>query len=75
MESASWHPLGTKFVTAHNDGSYIIWTLNGESDGEADKKDPVITSPYGPFPCKALSKVLWNGNGEYAFYSIVSIGF
>lgn len=64
LEGACWHADGKQFVSAHNDGSYIIWTVN-EGEGETMvKKDPVITSPYGPFPCKALNKVLWSGTGE-----------
>nr|CAG4641438.1 EOG090X00I4 [Eurycercus lamellatus] len=64
LEGASWHSSGKQFVTAHNDGSYIIWTVNqGEGDAVI-KKEPATTSPYGPFPCKALSKILWSGTGE-----------
>nr|XP_006817104.1 PREDICTED: lethal(2) giant larvae protein homolog 1-like isoform X3 [Saccoglossus kowalevskii] len=54
LESLSWHRNGIQFMTAHNDGSYAIWNVN---DPTKPEKDPTIT--YGPFPCKAITKVLW----------------
>lgn len=54
LESLSWHRNGTEFMSAHNDGSYIIWS----STNSAEPKDPALT-PYGPFPCKAISKIDW----------------
>lgn len=65
LEGACWHPSGKQFVTAHNDGSYITWTVNQSEGEQIVKKEPSTVSPYGPFPCKALSKILWSGNGEY----------
>lgn len=70
LESASWHASGKKFTSSHNDGSYIIWNVNvTEEEGPAPdvaavKSDPSATTPYGPFPCKAINKILWSGNGE-----------
>nr|CAG4643000.1 EOG090X00I4 [Ilyocryptus agilis] len=64
LEAACWHPCGKKFVTGHNDGSYVIWTV-GEAEGSSPvKKESVTTSPYGPFPCKAITKILWSGQAE-----------
>ena len=38
-------------VTCHNDGSYVIWdTATGE------QREPPST-PYGPYPCKAINKI------------------
>lgn len=42
LESLSWHRNGTEFMSAHNDGSYIIWS----STNSAEPKDPALT-PYG----------------------------
>lgn len=51
LESVSWDGLGEKFITSHNDGSYIIWEVN-----ESDKREPM--TPYGPFPCRTIPKIL-----------------
>lgn len=40
----------TEIVSAHNDGSYIVWDL------EKDKKQSKIV--YGPYPCKKISKIV-----------------
>jgi len=54
LESLVWHRNGEEFVSAHNDGSFIVWTANNPSE----PKEPA-TTPYGPFPCKAIHKVHW----------------
>jgi len=54
LESLSWHRNGTEFMSAHNDGSYIVWSTTNS----AEPKEPALT-PYGPFPCKAISKIDW----------------
>lgn len=64
LEGASWHSNGKQFASAHNDGSYIIWTVDEKEGETVVKKEPSTTSPYGPFPCKAINKILWSGNGE-----------
>lgn len=53
LESLSWQPSGDAFVTSHNDGSIINWKL---SDKITPSEQPRI--PYGPFPCKAVTKVV-----------------
>ncbi len=52
LESLCWHRDGLRFTSAHNDGSYCVWNAQ---DSSAPEKEPVI--PYGPFPCKAISKL------------------
>lgn len=54
LESLSWHRNGKEFMSAHNDGSYIVWST---SDATTPKESAI--TPYGPFPCKAISKVDW----------------
>ncbi|GAB6025766.1 UDP-N-acetylmuramoyl-L-alanyl-D-glutamate--2, 6-diaminopimelate ligase, variant 4 [Chamberlinius hualienensis] len=54
LESVCWHPKGERFMSSHNDGSYITWTSSNPSKPE----DGPVT-PYGPFPCKAVTKLLW----------------
>ncbi|XP_067128411.1 lethal(2) giant larvae protein homolog 1 isoform X2 [Centruroides vittatus] len=54
LESIAWHHDGTQFMSAHNDGSYIIWN---KSDSTKPSQAP--HTPYGPFPCKAINKIVW----------------
>ncbi|XP_077980343.1 lethal(2) giant larvae protein homolog 1-like [Glandiceps talaboti] len=62
LESLSWHRNGTQFMTAHNDGSYAIWNVD---DPTKPEKEPTI--PYGPFPCKAVTKVQWQSTKAEPF--------
>lgn len=48
----SWHRDGTTFTSAHNDGSYTVW----KGDDTNPDKEPII--PYGPFPCKPITKLM-----------------
>ncbi|GFR33149.1 lethal(2) giant larvae protein homolog 1 [Trichonephila clavata] len=54
LESLSWHRSGTKFISSHNDGAYVVW-----SSTDSSKPEEAPVPPYGPFPCKAITKVLW----------------
>ncbi|GFO39278.1 lethal(2) giant larvae protein-like protein [Plakobranchus ocellatus] len=54
LESLTWGRSGEEFISAHNDGSYITW----EAKNTSEPKEPALT-PYGPFPCKAINKLLW----------------
>ena len=54
LESLCWHRNGEEFLSAHIDGSYIVWNVADSST----PKESALT-PYGPFPCKAISKVEW----------------
>ena len=79
LESASWHSAGQQFTSSHNDGSYIIWNVKSnpadaadtaadaaDVDADADvKTEPLACTPYGPFPCKAINKILWNADEVY----------
>ncbi|XP_049822272.1 lethal(2) giant larvae protein homolog 1 isoform X3 [Aethina tumida] len=51
LESLCWRN-SDQFVSSHIDGSYCIWNL----DKPDEPIEPVTT--YGPFPCKAIPKVL-----------------
>lgn len=53
LESLCWHEDGQSFTSSHNDGSYITWELDMEGKPLIE---PVTT--YGPFPCKAIPKIL-----------------
>ena len=58
LEDLSWlrMPLdkgdSLYFVSGHNDGSYVIWDVN-----KPDKPFKEATTPYGPYPCKKISRL------------------
>lgn len=57
LESLVWERSGQQFVSSHSDGSYAVWPV---APGDACTPQPRSCSvPYGPFPCKAITKVLW----------------
>uniref|UniRef100_H3D1R7 LLGL scribble cell polarity complex component 1 n=1 Tax=Tetraodon nigroviridis TaxID=99883 RepID=H3D1R7_TETNG len=56
LESLVWERSGNLFVSSHNDGGYCVWTV---TSGNACSHQPSTTIPYGPFPCKAINKILW----------------
>uniref|UniRef100_A0AAQ5XV28 LLGL scribble cell polarity complex component 1 n=1 Tax=Amphiprion ocellaris TaxID=80972 RepID=A0AAQ5XV28_AMPOC len=57
LESLIWERSGNLFVSSHNDGGYSVWAV---TSGNACNHQPVSsTIPYGPFPCKAINKILW----------------
>ncbi|KFM68057.1 Lethal(2) giant larvae protein-like protein, partial [Stegodyphus mimosarum] len=67
LESVSWHRSGTKFMSSHNDGSYVIW-----SSADSTKPEESPAPPYGPFPCKPITKVLWRavkGGDDFTIFS------
>lgn len=49
LESIYW-VSDTRFVSSHNDGSYAFWGVGNETIPES-------TTLYGPFPCKAVTKI------------------
>ncbi|EDV20946.1 uncharacterized protein TRIADDRAFT_31093, partial [Trichoplax adhaerens] len=54
LESLCWHKSGTQFISAHNDGSFAVWNVNDPANPEHPP-----STPYGPFPCKAINKIAW----------------
>nr|CAG4647644.1 EOG090X00I4 [Moina brachiata] len=58
LEGVGWNVSGKQFFSAHNDGSYIKWNVKEDSEAESTSKDLDVTTPYGPFPCKAITKIV-----------------
>lgn len=50
LESVCWSDDGEQFTSSHNDGSYVTWEMG------KPLQEPV--TPYGPYPCKAITKIL-----------------
>ncbi|GAB1609901.1 lethal(2) giant larvae protein homolog 2-like isoform X3 [Argonauta hians] len=63
VESLAWHRNGRDFITTQADGSYLKWSTEESSS----PKENSIT-PYGPFPCKAISKIQWKSSKSGPFY-------
>ncbi|KAK2510156.1 hypothetical protein MC885_017835 [Smutsia gigantea] len=57
LESLCWERSGSTLVSSHSDGSYAIWSV--DAGGCLMMQPTVATTPYGPFPCKAINKILW----------------
>uniref|UniRef100_A0A8D2B1B9 LLGL scribble cell polarity complex component 2 n=1 Tax=Sciurus vulgaris TaxID=55149 RepID=A0A8D2B1B9_SCIVU len=56
LENVSWQRDGRLIVTCHSDGSHCQWPVSSETQ----QPEPLRTSmPYGPFPCKAITKIFW----------------
>ncbi|XP_006886435.1 PREDICTED: lethal(2) giant larvae protein homolog 2 [Elephantulus edwardii] len=56
LESASWQRDGRLIVSCHSNGSYCQWPVSGD----AQQLEPLSNCvPYGPFPCKAITKIFW----------------
>ncbi|XP_072932199.1 lethal(2) giant larvae protein homolog 1 isoform X2 [Epargyreus clarus] len=55
LESLCWNDEGEHFTSSHNDGSYVTWEVAGAAS-DRPLKEPI--TPYGPYPCKAISKFL-----------------
>ncbi|NWV70177.1 L2GL1 protein, partial [Malurus elegans] len=57
LESLAWEQSGKSIVSSHSDGGYMVWAVSGTS--QRSQQPVMSTIPYGPFPCKAISKILW----------------
>ncbi|XP_053193832.1 lethal(2) giant larvae protein homolog 1 isoform X2 [Scomber japonicus] len=56
LESLVWERSGNLFVSSHNDGGYSVWAVT--SGNTYNHQPESSTIPYGPFPCKAINKIL-----------------
>ena len=65
IESVCWSSTdGDEFISSHNDGSYIVWSIN---DSVTPSQQAKIT--YGPFPCKPISKIYGKANENLIIFS------
>ncbi|XP_066188080.1 LLGL scribble cell polarity complex component 2 isoform X1 [Sylvia atricapilla] len=56
LENLYWQRDGSKFISCHSDGSYTQWPVSSDNRQSEPLENTV---PYGPFPCKAISKIYW----------------
>uniref|UniRef100_G1QK43 LLGL scribble cell polarity complex component 2 n=1 Tax=Nomascus leucogenys TaxID=61853 RepID=G1QK43_NOMLE len=56
LENIWWQRDGRLLVSCHSDGTYCQWPVSSD----AQQPEPLRSLvPYGPFPCKAITKILW----------------
>lgn len=65
LESIHWISEN-KFISSHNDGSYTYW-----SPGSDIVSEPITI--YGPFPCKAISKIMVHSTTELVSSTSLSL--
>lgn len=66
LECVCWSRDGGAFMSAHNDGSYIMWNAQDLSNPDGPH------TPYGPFPCRSISQLDWfttNSDGDWIVFS------
>ena len=59
LESIHW-VSESRFVLSNNDGSYAF-----ASPGKEEPLSP--TTPYGPFPCKAITKIIVHPTERFVY--------
>ncbi len=67
LESLAWRSDGSQFVSSHNDGSFVVWSAEGNSGPESAEPLEPPNTPYGPYPCKAIGKILWAHDSGTSF--------
>ncbi|XP_029068104.1 lethal(2) giant larvae protein homolog 2 isoform X1 [Monodon monoceros] len=56
LENVCWQRDGHLIVSCHSDGSYCQWPVSSDTL----QPEPLHSCvPYGPFPCKAITKIFW----------------
>uniref|UniRef100_A0A670JTW8 LLGL scribble cell polarity complex component 1 n=1 Tax=Podarcis muralis TaxID=64176 RepID=A0A670JTW8_PODMU len=72
LESLGWERSGQTVVSSHSDGGYAVWPVTGGSPKTLQPATSTI--PYGPFPCKAINKIVWQTCDSGSPYIIFSGG-
>ncbi|XP_054834246.1 LLGL scribble cell polarity complex component 2 isoform X2 [Eublepharis macularius] len=56
LENLFWQKSGHQIISCHYDGSYTQWPVSSD-DRQPEPLESKV--PYGPFPCKAITKIYW----------------
>ncbi|XP_054946294.1 LLGL scribble cell polarity complex component 2 isoform X12 [Physeter macrocephalus] len=56
LENVCWQRDGHLIVSCHSDGGYCQWPVSSDT---LQPEPPRSCVPYGPFPCKAITKIFW----------------
>ncbi|XP_026557771.1 lethal(2) giant larvae protein homolog 2 isoform X3 [Pseudonaja textilis] len=56
LENLFWMRDGHHIISCHYDGSYTQWPISSD-DWQPEPLESKVH--YGPFPCKAISKIYW----------------
>lgn len=56
LESLYCHKDGRQIISCHSDGSYCQWPVTSDNRQPEPLENKV---PYGPFPCKAITRIQW----------------
>ncbi|XP_047613234.1 LLGL scribble cell polarity complex component 2 isoform X5 [Phacochoerus africanus] len=71
LENVCWQRDGRLIVSCHSDGSYCQWPVSGDSQ----QPEPLHSCvPYGPFPCKAITKIFWLTTRQGSTFAIFQGG-
>uniref|UniRef100_A0A5G2R9D0 LLGL scribble cell polarity complex component 2 n=1 Tax=Sus scrofa TaxID=9823 RepID=A0A5G2R9D0_PIG len=71
LENVCWQRDGRLIVSCHSDGSYCQWPVSGDSQ----QPEPLHSCvPYGPFPCKAITKIFWLTTRQGSTFTIFQGG-
>lgn len=57
VESLFWNKNSSEFISSHEHGSLSLWKV---PENDAIQPMPQSSTPFGPFPCKAIRKVEWH---------------
>lgn len=57
VESLFWNKNCHQFISSHEHGSLSLWNV---PENEGVLPIPQSSTPFGPFPCKAIRKVEWH---------------
>ncbi|XP_069785455.1 LLGL scribble cell polarity complex component 2 isoform X1 [Narcine bancroftii] len=55
LESVAWQRDGRMIISSHSDGSFCQWPVSNDRLPQPLEK----AVPYGPYPCKAIPKIIW----------------
>lgn len=59
VESVFWHKSCEQFISAHENGSLSVWKVPKHDNTPIEANS---STPFGPFPCKAIRKVEWHND-------------